>query len=126
MNNKTKRALVAESALRKMERLCDSLTKVSEAVEEIRETVETNQEETGVLLEVRKGKPVVLILGPNGLLNTEPFMDLVDGIGDHGGSEFSASDMREIEVWIRAFDKAAKSLRSDLNRIRKNPSQIPD
>ena len=106
-------------------RVSDLADKLSAAIHEIEDMIDEDKEHTSALFEVEKGKPVVEVVGPDGVLSTEAgsqsrrhwraFTEAVDWI--------SEQDIREIEIWAEAFDKAAKKLRSDLRRIRRNPKK---
>lgn len=99
----------------------DLTSKLAGVVEEIEELIDENKESTGVLFEVEKGKPVVIAVGPDGEMSTQPLSELIDGIGDHGGGTYTPEDIREIEIWVKAFRQAAKTLSADLRSIRANP-----
>jgi len=86
--------------------------KLSAAVREIDERIEEDKEHTSALFEVAKGKPVVEVVGPDGVLSTEPFSEAVDSIWEQ--------DDREIEIWAGAFAKAAEKLKSVLRHPKKS------
>ena len=96
-------------------RVSDLADKLSAAIHEIEDMIDEDKEHTSAMFEVEKGKPVVEVVGPDGVLSTEAFTEAVNWI--------SEQDIHEIGIWAEAFDKAAKKLRSDFRSIRRNPKK---
>jgi hypothetical protein len=104
----------------------DLLSKLEDIRKSIERMADAIQDEVpGVLLEVRRGRPVLLSGAVTGKWSAESFMTAVDLIGDHGGLKWTPKDIREIEIWQEAMVKAAAFLERRLRSVRLDPSRAP-
>jgi len=104
----------------KRKRPDDLLSKLEDIRKSIERMADAIQDEVpGVLLEVRRGRPVLLSGAVTGKWSAEGFMTAVDLIGDHGGLKWTPKDIREIEIWQEAMVKAAVFLERRLRSVRR-------
>ncbi len=104
----------------KRKRPDDLLSKLEDIRKSIERLADAIQDEVpGVLLEVRRGRPVLLSGSVTDKRSAESFMKAVDCIGDHGGSKYTPKDIREIEIWHEAMVKAAAFLERRLRSVRR-------
>jgi len=98
----------------------DLLSKLEDIRKSIERMADAIQDEVpGVLLEVRRGRPVLLSGSVTDKWSAESFMKAVDLIGDHGGLKYTPKDIREIEIWQEAMVKAAAFLERRLRSVRR-------
>ena len=105
-----------DDLLYKLEDIRKSIERMADAIQD---------EVPGVLLEVRRGRPVLLSGSVTDKWSAESFTTAVDLIGDHGGLKWTPKDIREIEIWQAAMVKAAAFLERRLRSVRLDPSRAP-
>lgn len=101
-------------------KVSDLAEKLSEAVREVEDHIDDDKDSI-VLFEVEKGKPVVIVAGPDGKMGAEGFRTAVARFCNE-------EDIPELEIWAKAFKQASRKLETMIRRIRKDPKKyiMPD
>lgn len=87
------------------------------ALDDVQYSIENANQ--GCLLEVRKGRPVILFCLSDESWEQYDFIERTEGIGDHGGGDWN---WKELKVWKRALIKVIKDIDETLALENKQPN----